>query len=97
MKDYVSGEGLSEEEDMGHLALIVEFDPITYEEAVKSDKWKKAMNSEIEEIEKNNMWELTKMPPEGKVIGVKWIYKTKLNEKVEVDKYKARLVAKWYN
>ena len=35
--------------------------------------------------------------PEGvKTVGVKWIYKTKLNEKGEVDKHKARLVAKGY-
>ncbi|CAL2259665.1 unnamed protein product [Prunus armeniaca] len=32
-----------------------------------------------------------------KKIGVKWVYKTKLNENGEVDKYKARLVAKGYS
>ena len=31
-----------------------------------------------------------------KKIGVKWVFKTKLNENDEVDKYKARLVAKGY-
>lgn len=31
---------------------------------------------------------------EQKLIGVKWVYKTKLNKDGEVDKYKARLVAK---
>lgn len=31
------------------------------------------------------------------MIGVKWIFKTKLNEKGEVDKFKARLVAKGYH
>lgn len=93
----MSGDSLSEEEGMAHLALFAEFDPITYEEAVKSDKWKKAMDAEIEAIERNNTWELREMPPKGKVIRVKWIYKTKLNEKGEVDKYKARLVAKGYN
>ena len=31
-----------------------------------------------------------------KTIGVKWVFKTKLNENGEVDKYKARLVAKGY-
>ena len=36
------------------------------------------------------------MPKGGKTIGVKWIYKTKLNECGEIDKYKARLVAKGY-
>lgn len=54
------------------------------------------MNSEIEAIEKNDTWVLTDLPRGGKMIGVKWIYKTKINEKGEVDKYKARLVAKWY-
>jgi hypothetical protein len=55
------------------------------------------MNSEIEAIERNNTWELTELPIGSRVIGVKWVYKTKLNEKGEVDKYKARLVAKGYN
>ena len=82
---------------MSCLALFVEFDRITYEKAMKNDKWKKAMDAEIEAIERNNTWELIEMPPKGKVIGVKWIYKTKLNEKGEVDKYKARLVVKGYS
>jgi hypothetical protein len=30
-------------------------------------------------------------------IGVKWIFKTKMNEKGEIEKYKARLVAKGYS
>jgi hypothetical protein len=55
------------------------------------------MNSEIEAIERNNTWELTELPIGSRVIGVKWVYKTKLNEKGEVDKYKARLVAKGYS
>ena len=36
------------------------------------------------------------LPKGGKAIGVKWIYKTKFNEKGEVEKHKARLVAKGY-
>lgn len=31
-----------------------------------------------------------------KTIGVKWVFKTKLNESGEIDKCKARLVAKGY-
>lgn len=36
MNDYVSGEGLSEEENEVNMALVVSTDPISYEEAVKS-------------------------------------------------------------
>ena len=54
------------------------------------------MDVEIEEIERNNTWELTNLPSGVKTIGVKWIYKTKCNEDGKVEKYKARLVAKDY-
>jgi hypothetical protein len=55
------------------------------------------MNQEIEAIERNETWELTNLSLRGKIIGVKWIFKTKLNDHREVDKYKTRLVAKGYN
>nr|GEV37469.1 hypothetical protein [Tanacetum cinerariifolium] len=54
------------------------------------------MDQEIQAIERNNTWELTTLPSGGKSIGVKWVFKTKLNENEEVDNYKARLVAKGY-
>jgi len=37
------------------------------------------------------------LPIGAKTIGVKLIFKAKLNEVAEVDKYKARLVAKGYS
>lgn len=54
------------------------------------------MDLELEAIERNGTWELTTLPIGAKKIGVKWVYKTKYNEKGEVEKYKARLVAKGY-
>jgi len=54
------------------------------------------MDAEIQAIEKNNTWELVELPKGMKKIGVKWVFKTKLNERGEVDKYKARLVVKGY-
>lgn len=97
MREYVSGEGLSEEENEVNMALVVSSDPLCFEEAVKSSKWRMAMDIEIKSIEKNQTWKLTELPTGAKKIGVKWIYKTKLNELGEVDKYKARLVAKGYS
>jgi len=96
MRDYVTGEGLSEEDNEAHLAIFAATDPIYFEDASKSEKWRHAMDLEMEAINKNGTWELVELPEGGKKVGVKWIYKTKFNENGEVEKYKARLVAKGY-
>jgi hypothetical protein len=69
---------------------------MTFEKAVKSEKWRYIMDQEMQAIERNDTWELTMLPSGEKTIGVRWIFKTKFNENGEVDKYKARLVAKGY-
>ncbi|KAG7553691.1 GAG-pre-integrase domain [Arabidopsis suecica] len=109
LRDYDTGKETSEdEEDEGEEEAIADFaiadfvffapltDPVTFDEAKGEDKWRKAMETELESIEKNGTWFLTELPKGAKKIGVKWVYKTKLNEKGEVDKFKARLVAKGY-
>ncbi|XP_076907191.1 putative mitochondrial protein AtMg00820 [Bidens hawaiensis] len=83
------------EDDLMMMFSAIE-DPMNYEEASKEEKWVKAMKVEIEAIEKTNTWELVSIRPDVKPIGVKWVFKTKLNEKGEVQKYKARLVVKGY-
>ncbi|KAL0324918.1 UNVERIFIED_CONTAM: Retrovirus-related Pol polyprotein from transposon RE2 [Sesamum radiatum] len=37
-------------------------DPIEFEEAVKSEKWRRVMDVEMEAIQKNKTWELTELP-----------------------------------
>ena len=69
-------------------------DPIYFEDAIKEKKWINAMHEEMESIDKNETWELVDLPKNKECIGVKWVYKTKYKENGEVDKYKARLVAK---
>ena len=54
------------------------------------------MNEEIDAIEKNQTWDLVDLPAKKTSIGVKWVYKTNLNEKGELEKNKERLVAKGY-
>ncbi|CAJ2647282.1 unnamed protein product [Trifolium pratense] len=98
LSDYVTGQKLEEEEQLHNLGVFCNnTDPTTFDEAVKHEVWRKAMDQEIECIESNDTWELTELPSGSKKIGVKWIYKTKLNEKGKVEKYKARLVAKGYS
>ena len=57
----------------------------------------KAMKEESGMIVKNKKWELDDCPKERDVIGVKWIYKTKLNSNRSIQKHKARLVARIYS
>ncbi|CAL2235241.1 unnamed protein product [Prunus armeniaca] len=45
---------------------------------------------------KEPKWQKAMIPQGQKTIGVKWVFKTKLNEKGEIHKHKARLVAKGY-
>lgn len=98
LQDYVAGNDLvtDDEEEEINVMEEVDQDPICFEEAVKNDKWKKAMNLEIETIERNNTWYLVDLPKDAKCIGVKWIFNTKLNENGEIEKHKARLVARRY-
>ena len=100
LNDYVTEGADLDDNDEVHMANMVEFnstDPTTFEEAEKSLKWREAMDVEMNSIVRNQTWELVKLPNEAKCTGVKWLYKTKLNENGEVSKYKARLVAKGYS
>ena len=54
------------------------------------------MGEELEQIEKNNTWELVPRPKDKNVIGTKWIFKNKLNENGDVIRNEVRLVYKGY-
>jgi hypothetical protein len=54
------------------------------------------MEEELSMIQKNNTWTLVDRPEGRKVIGVKWIYRTKLNADNSINKHKVRLVVKGY-
>jgi len=43
-------------------------------------------------IENNNTWERDNIPPNRKVIEVKWVFRTKLNVDGSINKHKAKLV-----
>lgn len=71
----------------------------TYEEAQKrSDwpKWKEAIRKELDSLEKMGTWRLVKRPPDTNIVDSKWVLKIKKNAAGEVDKYKARLVARGF-
>ncbi|KAJ0865267.1 putative RNA-directed DNA polymerase [Helianthus annuus] len=72
------------------------FEPSTYEEAATSKEWLKAMQNELESLEHHNTWSLVNLPDGKKPIGLKWVFKLKIDENGKIQKHKARLVAKGY-
>jgi hypothetical protein len=78
------------------LALFSHIEPTSIKEACKDENWVKAMNEELDQIERNETWELVPRPKDKNVIGTKWVYKNKMNEDGQVIRNKARLVCKGY-
>ena len=54
------------------------------------------MRREIEALEANNTWDLTTLPPRKNVIDSKWVYKIMFKPNGEVERYKARIVARGF-
>jgi hypothetical protein len=79
---------------------ITNDDSRTIREVVDSEDgklWKKAMDEEMECLDKNESWDLLEFPTRRNHIGNKWVFKKKANAKGKVEKYKARLVEKGYS
>ncbi|GJZ65239.1 retrovirus-related pol polyprotein from transposon TNT 1-94 [Tanacetum coccineum] len=68
----------------------------TYKDALTQSCWIEAMQEELNEFERLEVWELVPRPDKVLVITLKWIYKVKLDELGGILKNKARLVARGY-
>jgi hypothetical protein len=55
-------------------------EPNCFEEAIHDEFLNKAMDEELDQIEKNGTWELVPRPKNKYVIDTKWVFKNKLNE-----------------
>ena len=47
-------------------------------------------------MQHNDVWDLVKFPEESKPVGCKWVFKTKLDPNENVERYKAKQVAKGF-
>ena len=74
-------------------------EPVTFQEAIESEdsvEWKNAVQSELDSLTKNGVWELTVLPKGANCIKTKWVFKKKPDLQGNVARYKARLVAKGF-
>ncbi|GJX24665.1 retrovirus-related pol polyprotein from transposon TNT 1-94 [Tanacetum coccineum] len=77
-------------------AFLSSVEPKTYKDALTQSCWIEAMQEELNEFERLEVWELVPRPDKVMVITLKWIYKVKLDEMGGIMKNKARLVARGY-
>ncbi|CAM9000227.1 unnamed protein product [Rhodiola kirilowii] len=55
------------------------------------------MQEELHQFERNKVWRLVPMPEDKNVIGTKWVFRNKLDDKGVVVRNEAHLVVKGYN
>ncbi|GJT62735.1 ribonuclease H-like domain-containing protein [Tanacetum coccineum] len=72
-------------------------EPTCLSEALCDPNWVKAMNNEIKALNRNNTWTICDLPIGKNPIGSKWLWKIKYKASGDIERYKARLVAKDYS
>ncbi|KAJ1685792.1 hypothetical protein LUZ63_017182 [Rhynchospora breviuscula] len=81
---------------IGHCAFVSQLEPKSFKEANVDPNWIVAMQDELNQFERNQVWELVPLPSGKQVIGTKWVYRNKLDEIGNVVRNKARLVAQGF-
>nr|GEU59904.1 hypothetical protein [Tanacetum cinerariifolium] len=77
-------------------AFLTAVKPKMYKDALTHSCWIKAIQEELNEFKRLEVWELVPRPDKVMVITLKWIYKVKLDELGGILKNKTRLVAHGY-
>ncbi|GKE28761.1 retrovirus-related pol polyprotein from transposon TNT 1-94 [Tanacetum coccineum] len=77
-------------------AFLTFVEPKNFKQAMTEPSWIDAMQEEIHEFERLQVWELVSCPDKVMWIKLKWIYKVKTNEFGRALKNKTRLVAQGF-
>nr|GFA20779.1 retrovirus-related Pol polyprotein from transposon TNT 1-94 [Tanacetum cinerariifolium] len=83
--------------EVAHMGNDSFFEPKTYKDDLTQSCWIDAMQEELNEFERLEVWELVPRPDKVMIITLKWIYKVKLDELGGILNNKARLVARGYH
>ncbi|GJX64175.1 retrovirus-related pol polyprotein from transposon TNT 1-94 [Tanacetum coccineum] len=88
---------LATDPEMCMFALTVSIvEPKNIKEAMADSAWIEAMQEELHQFDRLQVWELVDKPFGKNVIKLKWLWKNKKDEDQTVIRNKARLVAKGY-
>ncbi|WVZ19670.1 hypothetical protein V8G54_006992 [Vigna mungo] len=101
---HITSDIVSSNYDPNVVELVMQFhddsndivQPVDPPEACQHAHWQQTMLAEIQALERNKTWSLVSLPPKKRVVGCKWVYKTKLNAIGVIERYKAHLLAKGF-
>jgi hypothetical protein len=79
-----------------HYSFVSSIEPYKIEDALRDPDWVLAMQEELNNFTRNEVWHLVPRPNQN-VVGTKWIFRNKQDEHGVVTRNKARLVAKGYS
>ncbi|KAF5812650.1 putative RNA-directed DNA polymerase [Helianthus annuus] len=93
---YISYNNFSSNHKRFLAAITTSVEPKNFKQAMQDPKWVEAMQREIQALEQNNTWTIESLPEGKRAIDSKWVYKIKYKPNGEVERYKARLVARGF-
>jgi hypothetical protein len=71
-------------------------EPIVFSDADMYEVWHDVMRDEIQALRFNHIWSLVPFHPSMSVVGSQWVYMIKRHVDVNIERYKARLVARGF-
>jgi len=112
-KEWIEPKGLSKDNIIGdieqrvstrrklaffqHVAFVSQIEPKNVNDALCDSNWVVAMQDELNQFTRNDVWSLVPKTDAMNVIGTKWVFRNKMDENGNIVRNKARLVAKGYN
>jgi hypothetical protein len=79
-----------------HYLFVSSFKPFKVEDTLCDPDWVVAMQEELNNFKRNEVWSLVERPKQN-IVGTKWVFHNKQDEHVVVTRNKARLVAIGYS
>jgi hypothetical protein len=79
-----------------HYSFVSSIEPYRVEDALRDSDWVVAMQEELNNFTRNEVWNLVPRPNQN-VVGTKWVFRIKQDEHGVVTRNKARLMDKGYS
>jgi hypothetical protein len=79
------------------IGLLSVIEPSIVDQALSDDGWILAMQEDLNQFQRNDVWDLVPKPQHKNITGTKWVFRNKLNEQGEIVRNKARPVAQGYS